>query len=249
MKKVILLFMFLFLISFATSFSGGGAGTLAEPYRIANCTQLQEMNASLFANYSIINEINCSATNPSVGGSIWTNDGFIPIGTLSSAFRGNLDGNGYKISEFYINSSFSDHVGLFGYTYRAEIHDIGIVNASIAGHGTTHLGGIVGLGQESTFNNTYYSGNITNGAFSSSHIGGFAGYMWDSIAIGCYSEGNVIANTMRLGGFVGYVQGNMQHIQESYSSSSVQNNAPLNYYAGGFVGTIHSGNFSNRLVA
>ncbi|MEI7718933.1 MAG: hypothetical protein WCI72_03625 [archaeon] len=54
----LLLAVFLFLIGFASAaFSGTGAGTLANPYVITNCTQLQEMNLSLTANYYLANDI------------------------------------------------------------------------------------------------------------------------------------------------------------------------------------------------
>ncbi len=53
----------LFLIAApASAFSGGGAGTIAEPYQITNATQLQEMKDNLVAHYALMNDIDCSDT-------------------------------------------------------------------------------------------------------------------------------------------------------------------------------------------
>jgi len=44
------------------AFSGGGSGTPADPYRITNVGQLQEMKDDLSASYILVNDIDASAT-------------------------------------------------------------------------------------------------------------------------------------------------------------------------------------------
>jgi hypothetical protein len=58
----------------AAAFSGSGSGTLADPYQITTCAQLQEMNESLRANYTLMNDINCDVAPYNTG------NGFEPIG-------------------------------------------------------------------------------------------------------------------------------------------------------------------------
>ena len=78
-----------------------------EPYQITNCSQLQQM----FGNnsYVIMNDIDCSATNPADechDDSIWADgggqegEGFIPINAINSF---NFDGQGHTITNLYIN--------------------------------------------------------------------------------------------------------------------------------------------------
>ena len=91
-------------------FSGVGSGTETDPYQITNLKQLQEMKNDLNANYKIMNDIDAIDSEKWFSGR-----GFKPIGSdANNPFSGNLNGQGYSISNLYINRPFNKNVGLFG---------------------------------------------------------------------------------------------------------------------------------------
>ena len=119
--KSLAVFFLVVLVSlavFANAFSGGGTGTLADPFVITNCTQLQEMNESLESNYSISVNIDCSDTINWNSG-----EGFSPVGDNVNAFTGRLFGNEYNITDLFIDRSAQDYVGLFGYSTNGRFYD------------------------------------------------------------------------------------------------------------------------------
>ena len=61
------------------AFSGTGGGTSGNPYEIATCSQLQEINSNLGAYYQINNDIDCNGVS------------FSPIGTSGGDFTGTLN--------------------------------------------------------------------------------------------------------------------------------------------------------------
>lgn len=150
MKRVLLSIAFGLLLSVLTvvigsnenrafAFSGYGTGTGTQPYLITNCEQLQEMNDDLDADYSLVNNIDCSDTVTWNSGA-----GFEPIGdSFSTAFQGQFDGNGFEISNLYINLPNLNNVGLFGYINGAGIEDVGLVEPDITGEAS--VGGIAGV--------------------------------------------------------------------------------------------------------
>jgi hypothetical protein len=112
-RTLFLLFLSLSLLIPMYGFSGDGS--LAEPYQISTCTQLQNMSSNLGANYLLNNSIDCSGIA-----------NFKPIGYCvgscgggeDSPFTGNFNGNYSTISNLAIvnlSSSGNDGWGLFGY--------------------------------------------------------------------------------------------------------------------------------------
>ena len=92
-KLLILIFagIFLILVLFENvSGFAGGTGTLANPYQISTCQELQDMNLNLKANYSLISNVDCSVTNGWNSG-----EGFEPIGDPANGYNGHFNGNGF----------------------------------------------------------------------------------------------------------------------------------------------------------
>lgn len=115
-----------------TNGMAGGDGTSLNPYQICNCAQLQNMSQNLSASYKLISDIDCSATNSWNSGA-----GFIPIGTITDRFSGELFGNNHRISGVFINSSLIK-VGLFGYTEAScQIDNLILSNFEIESHSTS----------------------------------------------------------------------------------------------------------------
>ena len=69
-------------------------------YVVSDVNGLQNMNLDLAGDYTLANDIDASATSGWNGGL-----GFVPIGTFGSGFSGSLDGQGFTISNLFINRS------------------------------------------------------------------------------------------------------------------------------------------------
>ncbi len=127
----------------ARAFGGAGDGTQYNPYRITNCDQLFEIDVAMSAYYSIVNDIDCSAT------STWNSgEGYQTIGTTRScgsqySFTGTLDGNNYTISNLYSSHpSTTEHTckgGLFwqvdGTVKRLRFDNANITYNTLATYG------------------------------------------------------------------------------------------------------------------
>lgn len=141
MNKVLPLFFFLIICcNLLSAFSGHGLGTSNDPYEITNCYELQEVNNSLSSYYRVVNDIDCSVT------STWDSEkGFFPIGTGSAtdSFNGTFDGNGYEISNLYINRTSRSDVGLFRQiAWRGIVKNVGLVDFNFSGsHNTASITG------------------------------------------------------------------------------------------------------------
>jgi hypothetical protein len=151
MKKIILYSVLISLLtSSAIAFSGNGSGTEADPYQITNVQQLQEMNDDLSAHYILMNDIDASETREWKEESEWNEgEGFVPIGIFewgepSLAFTGTLDGQGYKISDLYINRPDEEYVAIFRCVAdNGVIKNVIIDNANIIG--SENAGILVGI--------------------------------------------------------------------------------------------------------
>ena len=84
------------------AFSGSGSGTQGDPYIITNRAELEAMADDLTAYYQLGNDIDLGGSS-----SPWT-----PIGSLSAPFSGTLDGDGYAISNLYLDIT-DRYFGLF----------------------------------------------------------------------------------------------------------------------------------------
>ncbi|MDP7264662.1 MAG: GLUG motif-containing protein [Candidatus Thermoplasmatota archaeon] len=183
-----------------TRFAGGN-GTEDDPYQISNVSQLQDMNLDLFANYTLVNDINASETIE------WNNGkGFEPIARDTDPFKlafkgikftGNLDGNGHNITGLFIDRPDENYVGLFGFIYDgATIGNLSMEYNNI--RGSSYVGGIVGRNNKSTVENCHTGGNISG----ISYVGGIVGYNVMGIIKNCYVTSNV-SGPSDVGGLVG----------------------------------------------
>jgi hypothetical protein len=83
----------------------GGAGTVDDPYQIATADQLDEVKNHLDVGvyFKLTADIDLVGYN-------WQ-----PIGADSNnGFKGNVEGNGFKIKNLTIDRTTTDNVGLFG---------------------------------------------------------------------------------------------------------------------------------------
>lgn len=182
----------------------GAAGT---SYVIGSCTDLQGMQADPAGNYSLVNDIDCTDSASWNSGT-----GFMPI----ENFTGQLNGNGFVISNFYINRSdgsqglFSHNAG-YSQDLNVIIQDLGMENVDITCG--AYCGAIAGWNPGYLLR-SYATGSI-HGTFTA-HIGGLVGVnqgivnnSWSNVSLcGYYFKGgiisdniNIVENTYAVGGF------------------------------------------------
>ncbi|WP_119173236.1 two-partner secretion domain-containing protein, partial [Aliarcobacter cryaerophilus] len=113
---------------------------------------LQGINGNISANYVLGSDINASATSSWNGG-----EGFNPLG-FGNYFERTFDGLGHTISDLYISRASTNFVGLFSYTEKAVIKNIGLENINI--NGNYSVGGVVGYQNSGKIENSYASGTV-----------------------------------------------------------------------------------------
>jgi hypothetical protein len=186
---------------------------------------LDNIRNNLSGKYILLNDITLNAT-------LDASEGWLPIGEDSStAFRGVLQGNGYKINGLWINKPSNYYVGLFGYLNSAEVKNIGVEidNAKGGVKGQNYVGGIAGIVYYSRIFNVYAAGNVSGQLV----IGGIAGYIYESSIANSYSAGNINA-LQEVGGIAGYVTYSSS-VTNAYSTANVTGDATL----GGIAAFIH----------
>ncbi|WP_418185769.1 GLUG motif-containing protein [Aliarcobacter vitoriensis] len=215
----------------------GGFGTEANPYTITNWTQLQNINNSNIVSssyyFNLLNNLNSLSS-----GYIGDGEGWNPI-IGSNGFIGTFDGLGHTISDLYINRPTQDFIGLFGYTEKATIKNIGLENLSISGK--NYVGGLVGDKNSGKILNSYASGTVIgNGIFST--VGGLVGWNNGGTISNSYASGTVFGNgnSSTVGGLVGWNGGS---IENSYALGSVGDSGG-DSNVGGLVGDKSSGTIS-----
>ena len=204
---------------------------------ITNVTELQNMKNNLTANYYLANDIDASAT------STWNSDGaggyygFEPIGNSTTKYTGTFDGQGYKITNLYINRGTTNYVGLFGYVDTGgEIKNVGLINPDVTGN--AFVGALAGYCKVSV-TNCYSAGSSGSVTGNDQHIGGLVGYWYgygtSSTITDCYSTCNVTIvgdYNPSVGGLLGRSFGGT--VTKCFSTGDVSGTG--GFPAGGFVG-------------
>lgn len=124
--------------------------------------------------------------------------GFAPIGSESSKFQGNYDGQGYKITGLRISRDKEDYVGFFGYTNNAVIKNIHIELMPVDGTknkangvvGSENVGGLIGRADNTTVENcSVVLGTVTG----KDAVGGIIGTASDPKVLNCFTQSDVSA--------------------------------------------------------
>ena len=213
--------------------SGVAAVSMAQPTMISDCNGLQNMKSNLLGNYALSQNIDCKNFNGT--------QGFMPIGTQGSPFRGSLTGLSsdgktvYQIQNLTINQP-TISVGLFSEVLgsnstgavKANIHDLALTKVNVQG------------------------GGVFLGDASAGSAGALAGSAYE-VSISRVSITGVIVGTSAGGGLgsIGGVVGNLgEHgfIDQVSAIVAVQGNA---YNLGGIAGDsegIISQSFANVTI-
>lgn len=211
-------------------------------------TDLQGINGNLAENYVLGTDIDAAATSGWNAG-----EGFNPLGNNITQFSDKFDGLGHTISNLTINRPTIFNAGLFGYTYSADIRNIGLIDNSV--NGRTYVGGLVGISENTTISNAYSTGAVigevavgglvgvsesttisnayaTGDVTGDNYVGGLVGINADNSTINnAFATGNVIGSS-NVGGLVGFSVNNSM-ITNAYATGAVTG---FNDYIGGLVG-------------
>lgn len=127
------------------------------------------------------------------------------IGNFETPFTGHLNGNGFTVSNFTINTETIDYTGLFGVVSGAVISNLTISGVKISG--AQYAGGVAGLavGETTSFTQCHVIDGFVKG---SSYIGGIVGKFEGGSAdglINCYASVEVTAAAEYAGGIAGWV--------------------------------------------
>ena len=157
----------------------------------------------------------------------WTNpdkSGWNPIG---SSFLGLFDGNGYTISNLYINRGGALRVGLFGIlSADGVIKNVRLLDVNITGG--SNVGSLVGQNSGSIINNHVVNHVVDRVVKGNGTVGGLVGVNGtNSSIISSFADVNVEGDTV--GGLAGSNNGSISH---SYATGNVEGE----FYIGGLVG-------------
>ena len=195
--------------------------TAEELAKLAEMTNAGKIGAN--TEFVLANNIDLSAYS--------TGEGWTPIGENGSFFMGVFDGNGYIISNLYINRPNEDCQGLFGRIWGAKIKNVGVEKVNITGKNC--VGGLVG---DSSTASNLHTNNYTNGTILGvSEVGGLIGRcQYGGGGTNNYSNANV-SGTSRIGGIVGYCD--TSGFSNSYFVGSVSGSSQV----GGIAGYLTAG--------
>jgi len=208
---------------------------------ISTCAQLQNMSEDLYGDYFLTKNIDCSDTIN------WNNgSGFKPINNATTnIFRGTFDGQGYIISDLYINRPLENYIGLFkasGVTVPL-LRNIGLTNVNITGW--SEVGALIGS-NGGIVENSYSTGTVTGAGFIT-NAGGLIGVnnnaaSWISNS---YSTADVSGN-MNVGGLTSFLAGGLS---KSYASGDIVCTMGCGGLVGGISGAYIGNSFSTGSVS
>lgn len=180
---------------------------------------LYAIRDDLSAKYILMNDIDLSESTAE-GGNLDFGNGWEPI----QNFRGELDGNGYRIIGMHIFGDMNGkNVGLFGSVYASEehydlIHNLGLIDCDITVNNAGCTGAVMGKLYACYNHNAKYGWRISD----------------------CYITGKINSDSSYTGGIIGYMDNEqnytgMQSIEKSYNEATITGSGS---YIGGFVGGI-----------
>ena len=247
----------LFLCCAATTFaqfSGSGSGTESDPFCITNPIQLNQLR-NFLNQENVYFKLEADIDLTEFLEEESPTQGWQPVGTSSTQFKGIFDGNGYTISGLWINRPSTDYVGFFGNLYGsvknltlegynvAGRHYTGILagrsggyaisNCTILGkvNGSNYVGGVTGYG--GGFENI--TSNVDVNGWD--YVGGISGdHNW---SVNCIIANNYIKGNDHVGGISGD--------EGEAKGCTVHTSIIGNNYVGGIVGRSHNdGYFRSR---
>lgn len=196
--------------------------TAEELAKLATMTNNGKVGAN--TEFVLSNDIDLSAYS--------TGEGWIPIGNDSNNFQAIFDGNGYTISNLYINRSGENYQALFGNANVASFSNVSLNGVNVTG--SVFTAGLVAYGAKLNIKNCASNGNVVGYSLS----GQLCGYVMTETKIdSCYTTGSIQGDST-LGGLIG--GGEKFDMTNSFSTAAVSASS----YAGGLIGACSDANLS-----
>ena len=206
----------------AGDYSGGGAGTEADPYRIATPADMNNIGANTEdwgSHFVMVNDINLAD---------YTGTEFNIIGTYDSPFIGDFNGNNHVIFNFTCTSTGLYSTGMFGSVSHGQIKNVGLVNANVNVASAYRAGSLVGYLSYSSVSNCFAVGGSVSGNY---YVGGLIGDTWESKVSDCFTNINVSGNKY-VGGLIGENEYYGGVVSNCYATGTIIGNERV----GGLVG-------------
>ena len=239
----------------------------APDLEIRNWHDLYAIRDNLGGNYILMNDLDSTTAGYGelAGSAANQGKGWQPIGTSDDPFAGCFDGEGYEISDMFINRPDESVVGLFGAVdARGVIQNVKVVNANVTGEWA--VGGLVGENWGDVYN-SYSDGAVSGTDCIGGLVGGNAGGVSSSCSaanvtghwdvgglVGCSDSSGTISNSYSVGNVTGewavggLIGGNLGGIvDKSYSTGSVTGEDYVGGLAGDNQGTV-SNSYSSSSV-
>ncbi|MEA3559042.1 MAG: PKD domain-containing protein, partial [Candidatus Thermoplasmatota archaeon] len=171
---------------------------------ITSIWDLQNITSNLSADFVLNSDIDASAT------SSWNSGkGFDPIG---GSFTGSLNGNGYTISNLFIDRGSEDYIGLFGEIgNNGIIKNVNFMNADITGNDYV---GIIAGSNRGTVSHCQTGGTVVG----SYRVGGFMGQNAGGTIYRSKATATTSGDTY-VGGALGFSSGSINHLRATGSVS------------------------------
>lgn len=168
----------------------GGSGTEADPYQVETAEQLDSVRDYLDSHFIQTADIDLGVSpwndgegwEPLVGECIQQD--FFGNCTGYESFTGLYDGDGYEISNLFIDRDSQNNVGLFSIT-GGTIKNLQLVNVVIKGGNT--VGAIAGRIVSGNYSNLYVHGDIEGVRY----VGGLFGQLYNSLVAEVFGEVSV----------------------------------------------------------
>lgn len=229
-----------------------GEGTEEEPYEINSDKDLkllayhvanEEVDGYEGYYFALTRDISLSDT------ASW-----LPIGYFTEAgdsepkpFKGNFNGQGYRVYNLKISDTTQDYAGLFGSVHGAVIENL-TVDGQVNAHSKAAL--LVGETNDSTISNCSSRGQVRGVGV----IGGIVGEAYDSVILECTNTAGVLGGTDADGVNEAYAGGICGSVQSSFMSdctSDTTDSYSALYsegYVGGIAGNIYETEIYNTYV-
>lgn len=213
----------------------GGTGTSIDPYQITNWTALQEINNCLNCYYVLNNSLNSSTSDYTGIGDNWQ-----PIGNSTAAFNfvGEINGQGYTISDLVVKTNGTLYRGFIGYsTTGMVIRNVNFNNASVTSG--SRAGIVVGSGAGDLYDILINNSKVTGTGSTNADVGGLIGYHGGTTGtkpcynISVYNTNVTHTNGQYTGGLIGRVGGASAKVEYSFFEGIVAGQSTT----GGLVGS------------
>ena len=196
--------------------------------KLSNANDLQQLYLYPNGHFELTQSIDISLTE------------WVPVGTNSKPFTGEINGCGFAINGLKI-TSLQDNLqayGFIGIAKGGKIYDISFTNINIslpAIQNTVYVGGVIGYNEGAALDKVLTSGTITIANHSSSfnsYSGGIVGYTLVDDISNCENRANITAKTVA-GGIIGYKEATaeLNRFIDNNNSGTIDANI-----AGGIIG-------------